>query len=378
MDRDTPDWQLAVFFGRINLLYFTGTVQDGMLLIPREGEEVFWVRRSCERARDESHFPHIRPMPGGFRDASARSGSVPATAYMETEVVPLAHLQRFQKYFPVREVKSLDSQIGKVRAVKSGYEISCMEQAGNIHRRVLEDHVPGILAEGMSEAEFGGELFSVMVQEGHHGIVRFGVFGTEIVLGQIGFGESSLYPTSFDGPGGCYGMGPAVPLLGSRERTLRKGDLVFVDTGCGVNGYHTDKTMTYMFGRSLPDEVILQHQRCVEIQNQIARLLKPGIPPSEIYTTIMESLDPEFLRNFMGYGERRANFLGHGIGLVIDEMPVISRGFDDPLVENMVFALEPKKGIPGIGMVGTENTFVVTPHGGRSLTGDHPGLIPVY
>jgi Xaa-Pro aminopeptidase len=136
--------------------------------------------------------------------------------------------------------------------------------------------------------------------------------------------------------------------------------------------------MTYMFGKSLPDAVIDVHRRCVEIQNEMALLLKPEVAPSQIYTTIMEGQSPEFLLNFMGFGDRRANFLGHGVGLQVDELPVIARGFDDPLEEGMVLALEPKKGIPGIGMVGIENTFIVTPGGGRSLTGDSPGLIPVF
>jgi Xaa-Pro aminopeptidase len=91
----------------------------------------------------------------------------------------------------------------------------------------------------------------------------------------------------------------------------------------------------------------------------------------------MEDLAPEFLENFMGYGKRRANFLGHGVGLVVDEPPVIAPGFDDLLEEGMTIALEPKKGIPGIGMVGIENTFLVTRQGGRSLTGDSPGLLLV-
>jgi Xaa-Pro aminopeptidase len=91
----------------------------------------------------------------------------------------------------------------------------------------------------------------------------------------------------------------------------------------------------------------------------------------------MKSLDPEFLKNFMGFGNRRANFLGHGVGLQIDEPPVIAEGFDEPLAGGMVLALEPKKGVPGVGMVGSENTYLVTPDGGRSLTGSNPGLILV-
>jgi len=70
--------------------------------------------------------------------------------------------------------------------------------------------------------------------------------------------------------------------------------------------------------------------------------------------------------------------LGHGIGLVVDEWPVIAEGFDEPLEQNMALAIEPKKGMPGVGMVGIENTFLVTTQGGRGLTGESPGLIPVF
>jgi len=377
MDSDNPGWELAVVFSKINLYYFTGTMQDGMLLIPRDDGAVFWVRRSFERAENESFFDDIRPMKS-FRDAVARYSHLPETIYLETEAVPVALLARFQKYFPCFNIQALDVQIAKIRAVKSSYEIACMERSGRIHQHVLEEMVPELLREGMNEAQFVTQLFSVLIEEGHHGVTRFGMFDTEMIVGQVGFGESSLYPTCFNGPGGCYGMSPAVPLIGSRERRLKKGDLVFVDIGCGVDGYHTDKTMTYMFGKSLPDDVIAIHHQCVEIQNKMASLLRPGMAPSKLYDTIMQSLDQAFLQNFMGYGSRQVQFLGHGVGLQIDEIPIIARGFDDPLMEGMILALEPKKGVPDVGMVGIENTFLVTSSKGQCITGDNPGLIPVW
>ncbi|PKG32763.1 Xaa-Pro peptidase family protein, partial [Methanoregula sp.] len=104
----------------------------------------------------------------------------------------------------------------------------------------------------------------------------------------------------------------------------------------------------------------------------------PGAVPSDIYRAVMASLEPAFLENFMGYGGKQVKFLGHGIGLWIDETPVIAEGFDEPLEEGMVFALEPKKGIPDVGLVGIENTFAVSPQGGRSLTGKSKGLIEVF
>ncbi len=376
MDQQHPDWQMAAVFSKINLLYFAGSMADGVLIIERGKDAILWARKSYERTSMESEFENIKSI-GSFRDAAENYSALPKQVYLETEFVPLAAYKRFQKHFPFEWYQSLDMQIAQTRAVKSSWEIKHMEEAGAIHRRVLEDIVPTMLREGMTETDLAAELYQVMVKEGHHGTARFAMHDTEIVVAQLGFGDSSLYPTNFDGPGGNRGLGAAVPSLGNRYRKLNKGDLVFVDMGLGVNGYHSDKTMTYMFGESLPDEVIAIHKQCVDIQDKVAEMLKPGNVPEDIYESIMNDLSPEFQQNFMGFGNRQVKFIGHGIGLTVDELPVLAKGFKEPLVENMVFAVEPKKGIEGVGMVGIENTFIVTPDGGRSITGNNPGLILV-
>ncbi len=377
MDSANPEWDIAVVFSKINQFYFTGTMQEGMLIIPRHNEAILWVRRSYERSKAESVFPNIKPMES-YREAAQTYLSFPETVYIETEIVPLAMLQRFQKYFPYKNIKPLDAPLASVRSIKSEYELRLMEQSGKIHERVMEQRVPEILREGISEAEFGSELFSILIEEGHQGIARYGMFDTEVILGHIAFGESSVYPTNFNGPGGNYGMNAAVPLFGSHNRKLKFGDLVFLDIACGYDGYHTDKTVTYMFGKSLPESAIYIHKQCVDIQYEMAAMLVPGAMPSVIYQSVIDKLSPQFLENFMGFGNRAVRFLGHGIGLTVDETPVIAKGFDQPIEEGMVFAIEPKKGIANIGMVGIENTFIVTPNGGKCITGNCVGLIPVY
>lgn len=378
MDMAAGDWGVAIIFGKINQYYFTGTMHDGILVIPRDDEATLWVRRSFERALEESCFKAIKPMES-FRDVQIYhdKDKVPKKVYLDTEIVTLALYQRLHKYLPFEEVKSVDAYIASVRSVKSDYELSLIKKSGEIHRKVLEEKIPQMLREGMSEAELATELFSALMEEGYQGITRFAMFDSEVMLGQIGFGESSIYPSYFNGPGGNYGLSPAVPIFGSRERKLKKGDLVYIDIGCGVDGYHTDKTMTYMFGGSLDKEAIAVHNRCVEIQHEIAEMLRPGEVPSNIYNTILGRLDNEFLKNFMGFKDRRVKFLGHGIGLTVDELPVLAKGFDDPIEEGMAFAVEPKKGIENIGMVGIENTFLVSKNGGISVTGVSTGLIPV-
>jgi len=191
----------------------------------------------------------------------------------------------------------------------------------------------------------------------------------------VNFGDSALVPTNFPGPDGCLGLGPAAPFLGSREKRLKRGDLVFIDIGCAHAGYHTDKTTVYCFDASPPTAALALHQRCVDIQNRAAALLTPGRAASEVYEAIVTKLDTDFQTNFMGLGEQQVKFLGHGVGLHMNELPLIAQASSDLLEQNMVIALEPKKAIPGLGMVGAENSFVVTGQGGRSVTGNRFELI---
>jgi Xaa-Pro aminopeptidase len=230
----------------------------------------------------------------------------------------------------------------------------------------------------MNEAEFMGVLLNEMYKLGYQGLARFHQSQVEMTAGQIGFGTNSLYPSSFDGPGGGKGGGPANPLGGDRSRKLKRGDLVFVDIGFGINGYHTDKTQVYMFGAEPPEKLLATHHLCLDILNSAVSRLKPGEIPSQIFQDIMADLSEQERDCFMGVDNKhRVKFLGHGVGLTIDELPVIAKGFDEPLEENMVIALEPKKGVPGIGMAGAEATYIVTPGGGQCITGGGGEIIRI-
>ncbi|MFZ5974807.1 MAG: M24 family metallopeptidase [Bacillota bacterium] len=367
LNANNPDWDTALVINRINQYYFTGTIQDGLLVFKRNGDVRFFVRRSFERAIDESPLSNIHPMQS-YRDLLAFFDGGFGNTFIETECVPIAVMERIQKYFSIGETLPLDRIITKIRSVKSAYELGFMEEAGEKHRRVLIDIVPTLLTEGMREADFMAGLYRAMVKLGHQGLIRFSSFQAEIPIGQMGFGESTLAPTNFDGPGGMRGMSPATPSV-CGDRLLRKGDLVFVDMAFGLMGYHTDKTQVYSFKGRLCDQALRLHKECMEVQKAAAALLRTGNIPSEVYAEATASLSPELSKNFMGYNNRRAPFIGHGIGLFVDEYPVIANGFNEPLRENMVIALEPKTGVAGVGTVGVEETYIVTGEGGRCITG---------
>jgi Xaa-Pro aminopeptidase len=372
MNRQFPDWDTAVILENANQYYFTGTMQNGILLIRRDGEYLYGVRRSYERARAESPLAEIMPITS-YRDIAEKAGKNLGNVYLEGDTTTLVGLERLQKNFQTLSIHFLDPVIRRLRSVKSPYELYWLKQSGEQHRILLEEKVPALLREGMTEADLMGEIIRQLYAMGYHGIMRLNQSQVELTAGQLGFGTNSLIPSSFDGPGGGLGSSPANLLAKRGGRKLKTADLVFVDVAFGLEGYFTDKTRVYLFGGAVPEQLAEAQQFCLDILAKTAARLKPGEIPSSIYNDITGELSEKEQNCFMGVDNRhRVKFLGHGVGLAIDEFPVIARGFDEPLEENMVIALEPKKGVPGIGMAGVEETFIVTPEGGQCITAVPP------
>ena len=367
MDAEHPGWEMAAVNHKVAMYYFTGTIQEGVLLI-RPQDAVFWVRRSFERACNESHFSDIRPM-HSFREAAAFYGSAPKVMYVETKKATLDWERMLHKYFAFEGVGSFDSVLQDLRMVKSEYELKQMEQSGAIHETVLDIVAPKLIRGGISEAQLAIALYSEMVQRGSHGTARFNQALGEEAVGIASFGKSGLVRTGFDGPGGTDGTCIAVQSIGNAFRKLQPGRLVYLDIPCGFDGYHTDKTVVYYYGDLAKDEQSKQlmeaQQRCLELEQEVVRLMVPGESIENLYLRTMDKFDNIYGDAFMNGGK----FLGHSIGLVMDEAPAIAKGFKQPLQPGMTFAVEPKIALPGLGMVGTENTYVVTENGARSLTG---------
>jgi len=374
-----PRWDSAIIMENVNQYYFTGTIQDGVVIIQRDGRLIYGVRRSLERARAESPLPP-QEITGiaTYRDLARIQGGNLGEAYIEGDTMPVVTRERLSKYFTMSNVGFLDSVTRTVRSVKSPYEIEAIRESGVAHRKLLEEQVPALLREGMTEIDFLGELSRAMYRLGYQGLARFHQFQVDIAIGQVGFGTNALTPTWFDGPGGSHGNGPWAPFSADPQRKLQRGTPVFVDVAFGMRGYHSDKTQVYFFGGEPPQDFAQAHRFCIDIQQRLTGMLKPGEIPSKIYESVMASIPADDSEHFMGVSPgNRVKFLGHGVGLNIDDFPVIAKGFDEPLEENMVIALEPKYALWGLGMAGVEDTYRVTPHGGECLTGGGREIILV-
>jgi Xaa-Pro aminopeptidase len=359
----------AIILDGINMFYYTGTIQNGVLFVPAGGEPLFFIRRSFERAKRETPLEALVQF-GSFGELPARLddyGYRVSRLGVDETTIPVSIFKKVSSAFSRTAFQDIGLGLSMIRSVKSDYEIGLIREAGKRHEAIY-DKIPGIIQEGMTEWELGSAIHAHMLKLGYTGMIRLATFNSELFAGVISFGESGNFPTASVGPGGLLGLCPAFPLLGGAKR-LKKGDTIFIDTGFAFQGYFTDKTRIFAFGRP-SQEAVDAHNICLDIQEAVRCRLRPGEIPSKIFEDVYltEVVSRNFEEHFMGFGSNQVSFLGHGIGLVIDEFPVIAGKIDLPLKKNMVIAVEPKKGLEGIGLVGVENTFLVTEQGGEKLT----------
>jgi Xaa-Pro aminopeptidase len=360
----------------VQLLYYTGSIQTGVLFVPARGEPLYFVRRSGARARAESPVRDQAPFQS-FRDIRAflsKRGCAFSRIGLEMDAVTLTAFNLLKKHFPETAFSDVSLALKKIRATKSPYEVQKLRRAGEIGREICQK-IPERLVPGITEWELGLWLFQEVAALSRNAVYRTAFGSGEFFLGNVCFGDTSIHPAVFDGPGGIAGKSPVSPYGGS-DRRLEKGQLVFIDLIYPFEEYYVDKTRLFSLGP--PSAAVREaHAVCLEIQAEVQKRLKPGALPSDIYEAVYTRVvDPkDFQEHFMGFGGNQVRFLGHGIGMTINEYPVIARKFTDPLEENMVIAVEPKKGMAGIGMAGIENTFLVTRSGGENLTADRDDII---
>jgi Xaa-Pro aminopeptidase len=383
MAQDIPQAQGIMVMSRILMYWLTGHWGNGVLWLPLEGNPVLMVRKGKKRAKLESGVQDIFPFrsPGQIPQILDELGqTLPSVVGIDMGSISWAMGQTVRSKLPKTEFVSADHILAKARAVKSEWELAILRLAGERHNQVLIHNLPQKIQPGMSEQEIAQVLLTEMLTLGHQGQIRMNGPGEELYAGVVSIGDSGNYPTVSSGPVGYRGLHPSVPQMGYHGQIWKPEQSLIVDVVFQLEGYHTDKTQVYFAGtkEQIPRELKDAHSRCQEIQARLAENLRPGVTPSDLYAQCLEMVEQtSFGPGFMGLGENKVPFVGHGIGIFVDDWPVVAAKFDSPFEENMVLALEPKIGISGQGMVGVENTFQVTAQGGVSLTGNSDDIICV-
>lgn len=346
-----------------NLIYTYGCVVSGYLYLPLHSPALLFFKRP-NNIKGEHSFPIRKPEQ--IVDILKEQGlPTPAKLMLEGDELPFTEYVRLSGLFPDAEIVNGTPIIRQARSIKTDVEIEMFRRAGIAHAKAYEQ-IPTVYRPGMTDIEFSIEIERLMRLQGNLGIFR--VFGRsmEIFMGSVLSGDNAAYPSPYDFALGGQGLDPALP-GGANGTPLKEGQAVMVDLGGNFNGYMGDMSRVFSIGK-LPEEAYAAHQTCLEIQDKVSSMACPGAVCEDLYQAAVDIADKAgFADRFMGIGQQ-AKFIGHGIGLEINEAPVIAPRIKQELEPGMVFALEPKIVIPQVGAVGIENSWVITNEGAEKLT----------
>ncbi|MFA5865012.1 MAG: Xaa-Pro peptidase family protein [Phycisphaerae bacterium] len=360
---------LVILNQNSDLYYYTGSVQPLYLVVPATSEAFVLARKAIHRVREESRvkletFSNSKDLTEIFQ----RHGIASAKRVGFTlDLTSYATVTRFQRLLGTHEIVDISWDIRTLRMVKSKSEIALQTQAGAIMSQVPQI-IKSSFRPGMTELELTAALENYFRLNGHGAMVRCRREGTEMAgFGVCSAGVNSLSGTKFDGVCCGKGISPANPTGASRD-PIAKCVPVILDYTFVLEGYHIDQTRMFSWGTP-SDEVLKAYNAMVKIEHTIINSLKPGRLWEDIYTDALNlAADLGYTEGFMGLNPEKVKFIGHGVGLELDEPPYLAPQMKYPLAQGMVLAIEPKVALPNIGVIGIEDTVVIDDHGTKCLT----------
>ena len=347
----------------VNLYYVSGQVFNGYFYLPAEGRPYWFVKRLTVPETNQVHvIRKPEQIPDFFRDLNL---AMPRKLLLEEDELSYNECIRLQHVFRAEATGNASALIRHIRMIKTPWEIEQMRISARRHEAVYRE-IPACYRPGMRDVELQIEIEKRMRMHGSLGYFRAFGSNMDIFMGSLLAGENAGEPSPFDfalGGKGIHASGP----LGANGTLLREGTTVMADMSGNYTAYQTDMTRVFSIGK-LPDRAYRVHRVALEIQARMERTAKPGVSCAELYRDALAMAGQEGLKDcFMGT-HLQAKFVGHGVGLEINELPVLTTRSKDILQPGMTFAFEPKFVLAGIGAVGIENTFLVTDSGVEKMT----------
>lgn len=349
--------------GGVNLFYVTGVMYNGYFYIGQEGEPFFFIKRPNGLQEDNLFYIHKpEQIPDIFVEHDI---PMPHKLMLEADELTYSDYTRLIKVFHPQETANASLVMRTVRRVKTPHEIEQIHFCARCHEAVYSE-IPNCYKSGMTDLEFQIEIERIMRLHGSVGLFRSFGPNMDIFMGSILAGENAETPSPFDFALGGAGQDACCP-LGANGTLLEDGMAVMVDMAGNYAPYMTDMTRVFSIGK-LSDEAYRAHEVSIKIHEEVMNMARPGVACSDLYNLAYETAAEAGLKdNFMGT-KQQAKFVGHGVGLQINELPVLTPRSKEILEENIVFALEPKFVLPEIGAVGVENTYLVTSDGVEKIT----------
>jgi Xaa-Pro dipeptidase len=352
----------AVIMQNVDMYYFTGTIQKGVLVVSVDREPIFFVEKSVERAVQQTRLP-VTPVKNNkeIRDRLAAGGLLRGRGGMELDVIPVSVYERFKDSIGFDNFVDVSPVIKELRAIKSPFEIEQIRKSGQIMSRVFAK-AKHVIREGAREIDVEAELVAEGKRHGHDGSLRMRGFNQEMTIITVVSGFTGAVPSPTDVS--VAGVGPSLAFpQGSSLKRIERGLPVCIDYGGGYNGYVTDETRVFVIG-TLKEMFRKPLEVSRQIIEEVITYARDGVDCTDVFRKAHDVAKKARLQDhFLGHGEGQVSFIGHGLGLEINEFPVITSRHSRILREGMVFAFEPKFVFPGEGSVGIEVDLIVRTDG---------------
>ncbi|MCS7150490.1 MAG: Xaa-Pro peptidase family protein [Caldimicrobium sp.] len=351
----------ALVFSPLNIFYLTGQWISGCLLISEKKTLLLSKRPKSSPGLKGGYFDFraiksYREIPTILEDLSLKDVALEYGAFS------LSEGEDVRRLFSGFNVRPLDSLIWELRMIKSPREILYQKKAGSLLRRALIKSLRHIKP-GQREIRSSAILEYHLRDLGHPGYTRSS-HSFELTYGYFISGKEGLFPVIFSTGEGGKGL-PGFP-GGASFKRLKRNEPILLDFSGFYRGYYVDQTRMASFGEVKEAEPF--YKASLEILLTLEARALPGVPCAELFEIAFDIATKWGIRDHLMCHGEPLPFVGHGVGLQIDEPPVISSKNTRPLEENMVIALEPKFHVPELGVIGLEDTFWVTKRGLRRLT----------
>lgn len=341
-----------------NIYYTFGLVFNGYVFIPRNGHVTYFCRRPVGLTGENITYIY---KPEQIAEYVTGIESIA----LELDIIPYSTITRLAKIFPNATIANASAIMRAARAVKTDYEQQRLRESG-IKHAMAYSHIPAQFKNGMTDLELQVEIERFSRLQGCIGQFRISGESMEMFMGNLLCGENADNPTPYDFAMGGAGLDPSLP-VGCNGTTIKPGMAVMVDMNGNYTGYMTDMTRVFACGQ-LSEIAIKAHNCSRRIAAELAAMGTPGTEAKALYNRAIEIVQEEGLEDyFMGH-KQKAGFIGHGVGIEINEAPVIAPKSRDILQAGNAIALEPKFVIPHVGAVGIENTYIVNETGMESIT----------
>ncbi len=345
-----------------NLYYLTGQILTAYLYLPLKGDPILFYTGNLKEERDDLlKVRKPEEIPGRMKAVDL---PYPGRIGLEEGDISAAEWKRLAKLFPTAQWQDASQLLREARSVKTPLELDVLRETGRLHGEIYS-RLPERYEKGMTDLEFSAALEHSTRIKGGLGLFRTYGFRMEVFMGSVLAGENGCAASPYDFSLGGRGMNASYP-LGPSGQVMKEGDTIVADIAFNLKGYLTDLSRTYAV-ECVSAESLRLHAIALEIEDALVAAAKPGVLCSDLYQISLDIASERGVPDLFMGKEKQAAFVGHGVGIEINELPVLTGRYQKPLEENMVIAMEPKLIGPN-GPVGVENTYIVTKEGLERIT----------